>query len=51
MTGEGNFDDKQGSGTATPTVADDGRTGKRKKMGSKKAKTTKQRLAIADGEI
>jgi hypothetical protein len=33
-------------------VADDGRAaGKRKKMGSKKAKTTKQRLAIADGEI
>jgi DNA helicase INO80 len=51
-TGEGNFDDKQGSGTATPTVADDGRAaGKRKKMSSKKAKTTKQRLAIADGEI
>jgi DNA helicase INO80 len=52
-TGEGNFDDKQGSGTATPTAGggDDGRGGKRKKMGSKKAKTTKQRLAIADGEI
>ena len=50
--GEGHFDDKQGSGTATPVVgADDGRAGKRKKMGGKKAKTTKQRLAIADGEI
>jgi len=49
--GEGHFDDNKGSGTATPTAGDDGRTGKRKKMGSKKAKTTKQRLAIADGEI
>ncbi|KAH6641314.1 hypothetical protein F5144DRAFT_482102 [Chaetomium tenue] len=51
--GEGNFDDNKGSGTATPTGGggDDGRGGKRKKMGSKKAKTTKQRLAIADGEI
>ncbi|KAH6626719.1 INO80-like protein [Chaetomium sp. MPI-SDFR-AT-0129] len=49
--GEGHFDDNKGSGTATPTVADDGRTGKRKKMVGKKAKTAKQRLAIADGEI
>ncbi|KXX77613.1 putative DNA helicase ino80 [Madurella mycetomatis] len=52
--GEGHFDDNKGSGTATPTGADpgDGRAGKRKKTGgSKKAKTTKQRLAIADGEI
>jgi DNA helicase INO80 len=32
-------------------AGEDGRTGKRKKMGGKKAKTTKQRLAIADGEI
>jgi hypothetical protein len=52
-SGEGHFDDNKGSGTATPTAAggDDGRAGKRKKMGGKKAKTTKQRLAIADGEI
>ncbi|KAL2166028.1 hypothetical protein VTG60DRAFT_3433 [Thermothelomyces hinnuleus] len=49
--GEGHFDDNKASGTVTPTGADDGRAGKRKKMGSKKAKTTKQRLAIADGEI
>jgi DNA helicase INO80 len=51
--GEGHFDDNKGSGTATPTTGgvDDGRPGKRKKMGGKKAKTTKQRLAIADGEI
>ncbi|KAL2131837.1 hypothetical protein VTI74DRAFT_4551 [Chaetomium olivicolor] len=49
--GEGHFDDNKGSGTATPT-GDDGRPGKRKRTaGSKKAKTTKQRLAIADGEI
>lgn len=53
-TGEGHFDDNKGSGAATPTGMDggDGRAGKRKKTGgSKKAKTTKQRLAIADGEI
>ncbi|KAK0652809.1 INO80-like protein [Cercophora newfieldiana] len=50
--GEGNFDDKQASGTATPTVDPDARGGKRKKIaGGKKAKTTKQRLAIADGEM
>jgi DNA helicase INO80 len=50
-TGEGHFDDNKGSGTATPTN-EDGRAGKRKKTGgSKKAKTTKQRLAIADGQI
>jgi chromatin-remodeling ATPase INO80 len=53
FTGEGNFDDKQASGTATPTVDPaDVRGGKRKKVaGGKKAKTTKQRLAIADGEM
>jgi hypothetical protein len=51
--GEGHFDDNKGSGAATPVDADSlGRGGKRKKAGgSKKAKTTKQRLAIADGEI
>ncbi|KAK4233770.1 INO80-like protein [Achaetomium macrosporum] len=49
--GEGHFDDNKGSGTATPT-AEDPRAGKRKRTGgSKKAKTTKQRLAIADGEM
>ncbi|KAK4181541.1 putative DNA helicase ino-80 [Triangularia setosa] len=59
-TGEGHFDDNKGSGTATGTAtpnaagaeAADGRPGKRKRVtGGKKAKTTKQRLAIADGEI
>ncbi|SPQ21371.1 da97e419-2e55-4f05-8aa8-ba8855263119 [Thermothielavioides terrestris] len=49
--GEGHFDDNKGSGTATPT-GDDPRAAKRKRAGgSKKAKTTKQRLAIADGEM
>ncbi|KAK4138470.1 INO80-like protein [Trichocladium antarcticum] len=58
--GEGNFDDNKGSGAATPVGAaagdaaggDGGPPGKRKRVaGSKKAKTTKQRLAIADGQI
>ncbi|KAI1499743.1 SNF2 family N-terminal domain-containing protein [Biscogniauxia marginata] len=51
--GEGHFDDGNGnkpSGTATPVEADT-KTSKKRKGGSKKAKTTKQRLAIADGEI
>lgn len=51
-SGEGNFDDHKGSGTATPTGDADGRGAKRKRAGgSKKAKTTKQRLAIADGQM
>jgi DNA helicase INO80 len=51
-TGEGHFDDNKGSGAATPTAAEDLRAAKRKKAGgSKKAKTTKQRLAIADGQM
>ncbi|VBB75495.1 Putative DNA helicase ino-80 [Podospora comata] len=55
--GEGHFDDNKGSGTATPNAAGadaaDVRPGKRTKRAptGKKAKTTKQRLAIADGEI
>ncbi|TPX12883.1 uncharacterized protein E0L32_006763 [Thyridium curvatum] len=48
--GEGHFDDRP-SGTATPVDAVDGKGGKRKRGNTKKAKTTKQRLAIADGEI
>lgn len=50
-TGEGHFDDasKQQSGTATP--AEPEQKGKRAKKGTKRAKTTKQRLAIADGEV
>ena len=54
LLGEGHFDDgNKPSGTATPTVDPvDPRGGKRKKVaGGKKAKTTKQRLAIADGEM
>ncbi|EON98709.1 putative ino80-like protein [Phaeoacremonium minimum UCRPA7] len=46
--GEGHFDDNKASGTATPV--EDPRAGKRKRV-SKKAKTAKQRLAIADGEV
>ncbi|PHH93123.1 hypothetical protein CDD83_503 [Cordyceps sp. RAO-2017] len=51
--GEGNFDDgsKAGaSGTATPAESDaKGKKGRAK--GGKRAKTTKQRLAIADGMV
>ncbi|KAM7211517.1 putative DNA helicase ino80 [Rhypophila decipiens] len=52
--GEGHFDDggNKPSGAATPVVdPGDARGGKRKKVSSKKAKTTKQRLAMADGEV
>ncbi|KAI1764653.1 hypothetical protein GGR53DRAFT_306736 [Hypoxylon sp. FL1150] len=51
--GEGHFDDgNKPSGTATPAEpAADGKAAKKRKGGSKKAKTTKQRLAIADGEM
>ncbi|KAI0471047.1 SNF2 family N-terminal domain-containing protein [Xylariaceae sp. FL0804] len=60
--GEGNFDDgNKPSGTATPVVANEpdnaksgggGGGGKKSRKGtSKKAKTTKQRLAIADGQM
>ncbi|KAI2603640.1 SNF2 family N-terminal domain-containing protein [Hypoxylon sp. NC1633] len=50
--GEGHFDDgNKPSGTATPVEAGDAKAAKKRKTGSKKAKTTKQRLAIADGEI
>jgi DNA helicase INO80 len=53
-TGEGHFDESaKGSGAATPIP--DGQPaagGKKKKSGlSKKAKTAKQRLAVADGEV
>ncbi|KAK7714512.1 putative DNA helicase ino80 [Diaporthe eres] len=48
--GEGHFDDNKASGTATPTEAP-AASGKKKGKGSKKAKTAKQRLAIADGEV
>lgn len=54
--GEGHFDDgtKQGpSGTATPAtpVESDAKGKKGRAKGSKRAKTAKQRLAIADGMI
>ncbi|KAK3995559.1 putative DNA helicase ino80 [Cladorrhinum sp. PSN332] len=56
--GEGHFDDgNKNSGNGTPNAAGtadapgDNRGGKRKRTVGKKAKTTKQRLAIADGEI
>ena len=51
QTGEGHFDDgsNKPSGAATPLeMADPPVPGKRKAI-SKKAKTAKQRLAIADG--
>ncbi|KAL1860284.1 putative DNA helicase ino80 [Diaporthe australafricana] len=48
--GEGHFDDNKASGTATPIEAP-AASGKKKGKGSKKAKTAKQRLAIADGEV
>jgi DNA helicase INO80 len=48
--GEGNFDDNKGSGAATPTAPAAGPATKRAR-GGKKAKTTRQRLAIADGEM
>ncbi|CAN8095237.1 unnamed protein product [Discula destructiva] len=48
--GEGHFDDgNKPSGTATPVEA--APAGKKKGKTSKKAKTAKQRLAIADGEV
>ena len=49
--GEGHFDDgNKASGTVTP-VEPDTKVANKRKGGSKKAKTTKQRLAIADGEM
>ncbi|KAF1839073.1 helicase SWR1 [Decorospora gaudefroyi] len=52
--GEGHFDESaKASGAATPIPPAEAPTGgKRKKSGlSKKAKTAKQRLAVADGEV
>lgn len=53
VTGEGNFDmSEKPSGAATPvSIGDGGPPGKKRKGLSKKAKTAKQRLAVADGEI
>ncbi|KAL1898162.1 putative DNA helicase ino80 [Sporothrix stenoceras] len=49
--GEGNFDDNKQSGAATPVDAGEARGagGKKKRVPVKKAKSVKQRLAIADG--
>ncbi|KAL2759144.1 hypothetical protein ACRALDRAFT_2100967, partial [Sodiomyces alcalophilus JCM 7366] len=52
--GEGHFDDKGASGTATPVAEADGKGPKKRRTtatGGKKAKTLKQRLAVADGEM
>jgi DNA helicase INO80 len=55
--GEGHFDESaKASGAATPDPNGDGAAGapgskKGKKGLSKKAKTAKQRLAVADGEV
>jgi chromatin-remodeling ATPase INO80 len=57
LVGEGHFDDgsNRPSGAATPVGAgsDIGARGKkpRKSGGGKKAKTAKQRLAMADGDV
>lgn len=45
--GEGNFDDKNASGTATPQDSD----AKSKKRKPKKAKSATERLAMADGGV
>jgi DNA helicase INO80 len=52
-TGEGHFDvSEKASGAATPVPNDEAPPGGKKKKGmSKKAKTAKQRLAVADGEV
>ncbi|KAJ2902193.1 putative ino80-like protein [Zalerion maritima] len=52
--GEGRFDDEKQSGTATPVVeatADGPKPKRARKGSSKKAKSIKQRLAIADGDV
>lgn len=53
FTGEGHFDQSEKpSGAATPVPGTETPVaGKKKKGLSKKAKTAKQRLAVADGEV
>lgn len=55
VVGEGRFDDDHSnkpSGAATPVPgALEGPPSKKKKTTGKKAKTLKQRLAIADGDV
>ena len=52
-TGEGNFDDgsNRPSGAATPVEGVGAKGKKPRKSGGKKAKTAKQRLAMADGDV
>ncbi|KZL76642.1 snf2 family domain-containing protein [Colletotrichum incanum] len=55
--GEGNFDDNRAgaagtSGTATPVAEPEAKGAKKRRTGGgKKAKTLKQRLAVADGQV
>jgi len=53
FTGEGHFNDgsNKPSGAATPVEGAKGVKKDRKKGTSKKAKTAKQRLAMADGDV
>lgn len=53
LTGEGHFDESaKPSGAATPVPNAELPAGAKRKKGlSKKAKTAKQRLAVADGEV
>ena len=53
IIGEGHFDtSEKPSGAATPVPGTETPVGSKKKKGlSKKAKTAKQRLAVADGEV
>lgn len=54
LIGEGHFDDgsNRPSGAATPVPGTDAPKGKKpRKSGGKKAKTAKQRLAMADGDV
>jgi DNA helicase INO80 len=51
--GEGHFDDgsNRPSGAATPIPGEGPKAKKARKAGGKKAKTAKQRLAMADGDV
>ena len=54
LIGEGHFDDgsNRPSGAATPVPGEGGPKAKKtRKVGGKKAKTAKQRLAMADGDV
>jgi DNA helicase INO80 len=52
VSGEGHFDtSEKPSGASTPLPNADAPAGKRRKGMTKKAKTAKQRLAVADGQV